>query len=266
MRWTMFGFGPFHIHPEGASRVALLCFVLALSLLATAASAQDNVLAPGGAADAILGARGATGAALGGNVPVPPGTTIPGTNPFSTSSTTAFDALEGAVDGGYTLGPGDRLGIYLWGDPPISFDTRVTLEGKVVLPQVGEADVLGKDLAAAEVEISKMLARRYRNQRVTVALLQLRRFQVHVTGQVELPGGVLASAADRVLDAIALAGEVSTAQGSGASSSRGRTDWSDVPTSSATSGPERSRAIRPFGTETSSSCRTAVRRCFSTAR
>lgn len=206
MRWTMFGFGPFHIHPEGASRVALLCFVLALSLLATAASAQDNVLAPGGAADAILGARGATGAALGGNVPVPPGTTIPGTNPFSTSSTTAFDALEGAVDGGYTLGPGDRLGIYLWGDPPISFDTRVTLEGKVVLPQVGEADVLGKDLAAAEVEISKMLARRYRNQRVTVALLQLRRFQVHVTGQVELPGGVLASAADRVLDAIALAG------------------------------------------------------------
>ena len=173
-------------------------FVLFLGLMAWSGA----VAAQGSAAsDLVPGEGSVAGADLGdGSVP---GQTV---NPFSTSSNPAFDALEGAVDGGYTLGPGDRLGIYLWGDPPISFDTRVTLQGKVVLPQVGEVDVLGLGLEAAEAEIGQLLARKYRNQRVSVALLQLRRFQVHVTGLVERPGGVLASAADRVLDAIALAG------------------------------------------------------------
>ncbi|MEZ4651697.1 MAG: SLBB domain-containing protein [Candidatus Eisenbacteria bacterium] len=203
---TILSLGSFRCCSELARRAIWLVLASGLLIGGAPARAQDAIQAPAGAGDAILGSGGTAGTGLGGQLPIPPGTTIPGSNPFSTSSTTAFDALEGAVDGGYTLGPGDRLGIYLWGDPPISFDTRVTLEGKVVLPQVGEADVLGKDLKAAEAEIARLLARRYRNQRVTLALLQLRRFQVHVTGQVELPGGVLASAADRVLDAIALAG------------------------------------------------------------
>lgn len=172
-----------------------LGFLLFALLLGTARSVAAQASS---GADLPFAAGDAAAAAASG--------AVPGVTPFSTSSTPGIDALEGAVDGAYTLGPGDRLGVYLWGDPPISFDTRVTLEGKVVLPQVGEAEVLGLRLDEAEVRIGELLARRYRHQRASVVLLQLRRFQVHVTGLVERPGGVLASAADRVLDAIALAG------------------------------------------------------------
>ncbi len=139
-------------------------------------------------------------------VVIPPPGGADGTIQFSTGSSPGVDALEGAVDAGYRLGPGDRLGIYLWGEPPITFDSRVTLDGKVIIPQVGEVDVLGRTLSEARTDIARTMASRFRNQKISVSLLQLRRFQVHVTGQVQTPGAVLTSSADRVLDAIALVG------------------------------------------------------------
>lgn len=117
-----------------------------------------------------------------------------------------LDALENAVEGSYRLGPGDRIGLNLWGDPPVAFDLRVTLQGTLIVPQVGEIPVSGLTIDDAREAIADAVAVRYRRQPFTLTLLQLRRFQVHVTGQVQRPGAVLTTAVDRVLDAIARAG------------------------------------------------------------
>lgn len=173
--------------PTRVAVVALLCLLPVLSGLAGNARAQT---------------AGATAPSQSGAAP----DVTPEGMVFS-SPGQELDALEHAVQSSeYRLGPGDRLAINLWGESPLSFDLRVTLQGTLVIPQVDEVDVNGLTLDEARTRIGEHLSRRFRNQQFTVTLLQLRRFQVHVTGQVAHPGAVLATALDRVLDVIARAG------------------------------------------------------------
>jgi len=132
--------------------------------------------------------------------------TVPSGRQFSSATGTAEDALEGAVGSkDYRLGPGDHLALNLWGETPVAFDLVVSLQGTLLVPQVGEVGVDGLTLAEADARIGRALDRRYRNQKHSLTLVQLRRFPVHVTGRVVQPGTVLATALDRVLDAIARA-------------------------------------------------------------
>ncbi len=115
--------------------------------------------------------------------------------------------LEAAIDAeNYRLGPGDTLMVGIWTPDPVVRTLGVTVEGKIIIPNVGEFDVDGVLLNDARARIHEALLRYFRNVDITIALTSLRRFQVHVLGQVEHPGTYLGTAVDRVSAAVSWAG------------------------------------------------------------
>ena len=117
------------------------------------------------------------------------------------------EALEQAISGlGYTLGPGDVMTIVIWSPQPISHQLEVTVEGKLLIPYVGELDVNHLLLSDAKDRIRRELLRNYRNVDISITLTALRRFQIYVLGQVQSPGSYLATAVDRISTIVERAG------------------------------------------------------------
>jgi protein involved in polysaccharide export with SLBB domain len=108
----------------------------------------------------------------------------------------------------YRLDPGDRLLLSLWGATNKSFELAVTPEGDLLIPAVGPVRVSRLTIAESEQLISDRASSAYRNTRLTLSLLELREFRVHVAGRVKRPGTYLATPADRVNSVIRLAGGV----------------------------------------------------------
>jgi len=143
--------------------------------------------------------------------PVPGGPTAPTSTDKAVSAAPARglagEALEQAISGiGYTMGPGDVLDINIWSPHPISYRLEVTVEGKLLIPYVGELDVNQLPLAEAKELIRRELLKNYRNVEISITLIALRRFQIYVLGQVGAPGSYLASAVERVSTIIERAG------------------------------------------------------------
>lgn len=115
--------------------------------------------------------------------------------------------LEGALGGDYRVGPGDSLAVGIWGPSPISYPLVVTMEGTVIVPSVGELAVDGVTLREARERIRQALLTHFHDVEITISLIGLRRFQVHVLGQVTYPGTYLATGADRVSASVGWAGD-----------------------------------------------------------
>jgi protein involved in polysaccharide export with SLBB domain len=106
---------------------------------------------------------------------------------------------EGPVDPRvYLLGPGDVLGVDVWGAASIGFLLKVDAEGKVLIPDSGPLAVAGMSLEDARDLIKSTVLSAVRQGKVDVRLVTLRAFKVHVSGEVERPGTYIASAATRV--------------------------------------------------------------------
>ena len=135
------------------------------------------------------------------------------------NGTSLFDANQaGPVDRNYRLGPGDRLLLLLTGDVEQSYPLAVTREGFIVIPQVGQLFVANLTLAELDNLLYARLGRAYsgvrRNggtTRFSVSVVQLRSFQVFVTGDVERPGSYRVSSAGTALTALYAAGGPSEA-------------------------------------------------------
>ncbi|HID65781.1 MAG TPA: hypothetical protein EYP32_02620, partial [Aquificaceae bacterium] len=115
----------------------------------------------------------------------------------------------------YTLGPGDEVIIYFWGDPvdvlglESFYKLRIDREGKLFIPSAGIVYVWGKTVKDFEKELKKLLAKKFRRFKVEVSVGALRAFPVYVSGYVNKPGVVLAQGTYTVIEALAAAGGVS---------------------------------------------------------
>jgi len=113
---------------------------------------------------------------------------------------------EGPVDPRvYLLGPGDVLGVEVWGAASLSYTLQVDAEGKVLIPDSGTLSVAGMSLEDARELIKKTVLAAVRRGQVDVRLVTLRTFKVHVSGQVDRPGSYVASAATRVSELLSTA-------------------------------------------------------------
>ena len=109
--------------------------------------------------------------------------------------------LAGAIDPEqYVLGPGDLLEVAYTGRSNPSERVRVTPSGRIHLAPTGPIEVAGLTLAAAEDHLQKKLAEFYAGTRITVDLLEVRRFRVHLLGHVIEPGMVETAATHRAAD------------------------------------------------------------------
>ena len=119
--------------------------------------------------------------------------------PFSIERTVSPDK--------YIMGPGDELGISIIMGESLTLPVRVTPTGDIFIPSVGLVNVAGLSFSAARSEIKMFIhSNAFPNAKVSVALLNIRNFQIQVIGAVKNPGFVEISALDR-LDKVILAAD-----------------------------------------------------------
>jgi len=116
------------------------------------------------------------------------------------------EALEGPVDpDAYVVGPGDVFSIAIGGSAARQTITTVAIDGALVIPEAGVIQAAGRSLRSVRAEARAALSRRFRNVTADVALITPRRFLVHVSGPVLLPGRQAVPAVARVEDALNIA-------------------------------------------------------------
>ncbi len=129
--------------------------------------------------------------------------------------TTRFDPnLDGPVDAGYRLGPGDELVLILTGDVELAHSLEVTRSGFVVIPQVGQLSVANLTLGELEDLLYSRLGRVYSGvqrgagatTQFSVNVASLRSNQVFVVGDVMKPGAFRISSAGTALSALYASG------------------------------------------------------------
>jgi polysaccharide export outer membrane protein len=109
----------------------------------------------------------------------------------------------------YVLGAGDVIRVTVFQNPDLTLETRVSENGSITYPLVGNVDVGGKTSELAERAISEKLKTGgfVKDPQVSVLVLQIRGNQVAVLGQVNRPGRYpLETANSRMSDILALAG------------------------------------------------------------
>ena len=122
--------------------------------------------------------------------------------------------VDGPVDAGYKVGPGDELVLILTGDVELAHTLEVTRGGFVVIPQVGQLGVANLTLGQLEDVLYARLGRVYSGvrrgseatTRFSVTVSRLRSNQVFVVGDVVTPGSYRVSSAGTALTALYAAG------------------------------------------------------------
>lgn len=133
-----------------------------------------------------------------------------GGDPGSISQLPATGGLEGTIDAdSYVLGAGDALAIGFWGEVNRHETLYVNPDGDILVVPVGPIRVDGLTLTEARDLIREKLAPYYRPTILSVSLIAVRTFQVHVVGMVGKPGACEANAVTRVSQVVALAGSLS---------------------------------------------------------
>ncbi|MDH4222576.1 MAG: SLBB domain-containing protein [candidate division Zixibacteria bacterium] len=116
-------------------------------------------------------------------------------------------SLEKFVDSKeYIVGSGDVLFIVLWDEFQTNYSLKVTPEGTILIPRVGNLFVAGKTLEEVKSQIEIEVFKKYKNIQITITLLNLRKFKVSVTGAIKNPGVYSAYANERVSEVIEKAG------------------------------------------------------------
>src|SRR6476661_6879518 len=111
----------------------------------------------------------------------------------------------------YRLGPGDQIRVQVYQNPDLTVETRVSEQGTINYPLIGNVQLGGTTIGDAEKKIASALksGNFLRQPQVNIVLLQVRGNQVAVLGQVQKPGRFpLETTNTRVSDLLAAAGGV----------------------------------------------------------
>ncbi len=124
-------------------------------------------------------------------------------------------SMSGAMAAGdnaeYQLGSGDSIRVVVFQNPDLTVDARVSENGAVTYPLLGEVKIGGLTISAAEKKIAQALKEGgfIQQPQVNIVLGQVRGNQVSVLGQVNRPGRFpLETANTRVSDMLSMAGGV----------------------------------------------------------
>jgi polysaccharide export outer membrane protein len=110
----------------------------------------------------------------------------------------------------YPLGPGDVIRIQVFQNPDLTTETRVSETGVITYPLIGNVEVGGLPISAAEKKVAAALKNGgfVRQPQVNIIVLQMRGNQVSVLGQVNRPGRFPLETPSRVSDMLAIAGGI----------------------------------------------------------
>ena len=128
------------------------------------------------------------------------------------TTTAAAAPTERKIDMNLTIGPGDLLDIVVYDVPELVLKTRVTDDGKVHLPLVGELVVANKTVAQFQTELSQQLIEKelVLQPQVSVLVAEFATQGISVLGEVQQPGVYPLMGPHRLSDALAAAGGLTT--------------------------------------------------------
>lgn len=134
------------------------------------------------------------------------------------SKSMSFEPNENAATpANYKLGPGDEVNVDIWGTSEASFKQKISPEGIIMIPQVGALTLSGLTLKQATEKIRHAVSRRYAglgvggSTQISVTLGHIRTINVHLMGEVEVPGTYRLSSFTTLFNAMYRAGGVTGA-------------------------------------------------------
>ena len=126
--------------------------------------------------------------------------------PEETTRANSVTGTSPSLNGGYIIGPLDRLSISVWKEPELSRLVSVRPDGKISLPLVGDIQAAGLSPTALAAVIEKEMKRYIANPTTAVIVEEARSQRVYVLGEVARPGTFPLVPGMRVLQALATAG------------------------------------------------------------
>src|SRR5262245_55310370 len=127
--------------------------------------------------------------------------------------TTALSA-QAAAQSREALGEGDTVRITVFQNPDLTTETRISEQGTITFPLIGEVAIAGLTPSGAEARIAKQLVEgRFLNKpQVSLNVVRVRSRQVSVLGQVVRPGRYpLDDTSSNLSDILAVAGGITPA-------------------------------------------------------
>nr|HDM99489.1 polysaccharide export protein [Deltaproteobacteria bacterium] len=129
---------------------------------------------------------------------------------FSMLSIIGFLHVKDCRAGDYVIAPADILEISIWGEEELARQLVVCPDGKVSFPLVGDLTVAGKTTAEVKALVEEKISIFIPEASATVIVSQLGSLQYYVIGKVQNPGMFNVSKTLSVLQALAMAGGLST--------------------------------------------------------
>jgi polysaccharide biosynthesis/export protein len=115
--------------------------------------------------------------------------------------------LSTIAGGEYVIGEGDLLKITVYDNPDLTTDARVSGEGKITFPLIGEVVVGGSTSPEVEKKIAGLLKNGYLvDPQVSVFISEYKNKKVTVLGEFNKPGTVVLRGASSLLEAVSEAG------------------------------------------------------------
>jgi polysaccharide export outer membrane protein len=108
------------------------------------------------------------------------------------------------------LGPSDVVKISVYGNPDLALETRISQDGTISFPLLGQVEIGGLSVAAAETRLAGLLTRGgfVRKPQVNILVTSPQSQMVSVLGQVNKPGRYPVDGGQGLVDILALAGGV----------------------------------------------------------
>jgi polysaccharide biosynthesis/export protein len=137
-------------------------------------------------------------------------TTGSATTVSATTSSANTVPATASVPGEYVLATGDLVRVTVYDHPDLNTETRVSQQGSILFPLVGEVVVAGQTASQASGLVSKALQTGgfIKKPQVNVVIIEFKGQQVSVLGQVNRPGKFPLQNASRLAEVLALAGGV----------------------------------------------------------
>ena len=106
----------------------------------------------------------------------------------------------------YRLGPGDTVKIYVFQEPGLSVQAKISAGGVIDYPLIGELKIAGRTLAEAEELLDQKLRGDYLiDPQISISMVSFRTF--FITGAVNSPGSYEYQPGMTIRQAIAIAGD-----------------------------------------------------------
>ena len=106
----------------------------------------------------------------------------------------------------YRLGSGDLLKISVWKDESLTDEVTVLPDGFVSFPLVGLIRAEGKTVGQFVDDLKKQLSQYVSNPSVSLVVKETRSHKIYIIGKVNRPGEFLVSHSINVMQALSLAG------------------------------------------------------------